>query len=453
MILNQRTSTLIVLALLIVAVVASGGSPLLNPRVDVALGPDGCGAVGFDCSNDPQGLALADFNGDGRLDAVTANNGSDDATILLNDGSGALAASSTLTAGSGPTGVATTDFDGDDNVDLAVVNGSDSNVSIFLGNGDGTFASPSTVDVGLFPESVVASDFNEDGDADFATSDLFNDTVTVRLGNGDGTFAAAIFVDVSPGPNGLAVGDFDQDGTPDLVVTLDDAFPGEVAILLGDGTGDFVVQSPSLIVGDSPLSVAVGDLDGDQIQDLAVPNWGEDTVSVFFGNGDGTFDEGPVLDAGLVPEDVKIADLDGDGIADIITLDGFGSEDADGLLVVIPGVGDGTFDQVELFDLGAGPSAVAVGDLNGDGPLDVVTTHFDSDDLAYTLNRGAAGGCVGDCDGDGEVAINELIRGVNINLGNAEVSTCTAMDGNQDGEVAINELIQAVNNSLNGCGA
>ncbi len=61
--------------------------------------------------------------------------------------------------------------------------------------------------------------------------------------------------------------------------------------------------------------------------------------------------------------------------------------------------------------------------------------------------------CVGDCNGDGQVAINELIRGVNINLGNADVSTCLAMDGNGDGFVAINELIQAVNNSLNGCPA
>ncbi len=59
--------------------------------------------------------------------------------------------------------------------------------------------------------------------------------------------------------------------------------------------------------------------------------------------------------------------------------------------------------------------------------------------------------CVGDCDGNGVVAVNELIRGVNINLGNADVSTCEAMDANKDGTVAVNELIQAVNNNLNGC--
>ncbi len=68
----------------------------------------------------------------------------------------------------------------------------------------------------------------------------------------------------------------------------------------------------------------------------------------------------------------------------------------------------------------------------------------------------AAGGvasaqCVGDCDGDGTVSVSELIRGVNINLGNQDVSACPAMDADGNGSVAVNELIQAVNNNLNGC--
>jgi hypothetical protein len=63
----------------------------------------------------------------------------------------------------------------------------------------------------------------------------------------------------------------------------------------------------------------------------------------------------------------------------------------------------------------------------------------------------ASAQCVGDCDGNGTVAINELIRGVNINLGNADISTCTAMDQNGNGSVEINELIRAVNNNLRGC--
>ncbi len=441
--------------LLTLALVAYGIAPNLGPRTDVSLGPDGCDL--FDCSSDPQDVVLIDVDGDGSIDAVTANNGSDDVTVLLNNGSGGMDLVATLAAGSGPSAVGAADFDNDGNVDLAVVNVSDSSVSLFSGNGDGTFGAPSTVAVGLFPEDIVVADFDEDGDSDFATSDLFGDTVTIRLGNGDGTFADAISIVLAPLPSGMAgpvamaLGDFDEDGNTDIAVTLDDDFPGQVAILLGDGTGNFTEQPNRLSVGDSPLGIAVGELNGDGNEDLAVPNWFDDTVSVLFGNGDGTFAAGPVLQAGLAPEDVVIADLDRDGAADIVTLDGVGSETADGLLVVIPGNGDGTFAAAATFDVGAGPSAVAVADLNGSGALDVVTTHFDSNDLAVLLNQVGSSGCTGDCNGNGAVSISELVLGVNIALGVREAADCLAMDRDGSGTVNIGELVAAVNSALGGC--
>jgi hypothetical protein len=436
----------------VLAVAASGGIPVLAPWVPYPLGPEGCESD-FNCSSDPQGLVLVDVDGDGDIDVVTANNGSDDATVFLNDGAGAFTVSATFPVGSAPAHIAAADFDGDGIADLAVVSAADSTVAILLGGGDGTFASADEFAVGIFPVKVVAADFDGDGAADFATSDLFGDTVTVRLGRGDGTFADAATVPVPFGPVGLAVGDFNRDGSPDMVVTLEADIPGAVAVLLGDGTGGFDVQESPLIAGDTPLSVAVGDLDGDGADDLAVSNWADDTISVFFGNGDGTFDDGPVLDAGLVPEDVAIADLDGDGAADIITLDGFGSETSDGLLIVIPGVGDGTFDRAVAFSVGAAPRAVAVGDLDLDGEPDVTTADFDSDDIAIVLNLGGtAGDCPGDCNRDGMVSISELITGVNIALGSRPVADCSALDRDGGGTVSVAELIAAVNRALSGCG-
>ncbi len=70
----------------------------------------------------------------------------------------------------------------------------------------------------------------------------------------------------------------------------------------------------------------------------------------------------------------------------------------------------------------------------------------------FTVERSTQA-CVGDCNRDGEVAINELITGVNIALGNNDVSSCPEFDANSDGEVTINELISGVNNALNGCQA
>lgn len=434
------------------AIAAAAGIPMLAPRVDVPLGPQGC-EVGFTCSRDPQGIVLVDVNGDGRLDAVTVNNGSDDITILLNDGSGRLQSSATIAVGEGPSGIAAADFNRDGRADLAVANTADSTVGIFFGNGDATFAAGPVLPVGHFPERVVAADFNGDGAADFATSDLFGDTITVRLGDGAGDFFEPITTAVGQGPVGLATGDFNGDGSVDLAVTLDELVPGRVAILLGQGDGRFVVQPQVLAAGDAPRSVAVGDFDDDGVHDLAVANWGEDTVSIFFGSGDGTFADGPVLDVGLVPEDVAVVDLDGDGAADVVTLDGFGSPSAAGLLVVVPGRGDGTFAAAVAFALGAGPSALAVGDLQGDRSPDIVTAHYDSDDLAVTLNLGGPfAGCTGDCNGDGLVSIAELITGVNIALGQRPVADCTAFDRDANGAISIAELVAGVNNALAGCG-
>jgi hypothetical protein len=59
--------------------------------------------------------------------------------------------------------------------------------------------------------------------------------------------------------------------------------------------------------------------------------------------------------------------------------------------------------------------------------------------------------CIGDCNGDGQVTVNELIEMVNIALGSAAVSTCTAGDGDGDGEITVNEIVAGVNNALNGC--
>jgi len=437
----------------VLAVAASGGAPILAPWEPYALGPEAC-EENASCSRDPQGLVLVDVDGDGDLDVATANSGSDDVTVFLNDGAGGLSVIATIAVAMEPGGIAAADFDGDGIADLAVASAADSSVTVLLGDGTGDFAPAGDVAVGVFPVKVVAADFDGDGASDFATSDLFGDSVTVRLGDGDGAFAAPLTVSVPTGPSSLAVGDFNRDGTPDLVVTLEEEIPGAVAILLGNGAGGFDVQVPTHAAGEAPLAVAVGDLDDDGADDLAVSNWADDTISVFFGNGDGTFEEGPVLDAGLVPEDVAIADLDGDGAADIVTLDGFGNESSDGLLVVIPGVGDGTFDRAVVFAVGAGPRAVVVGDLDRDGEPDVATANSDSDDVAVVINQGGtAADCAGDCDGNGAVSINELITGVNIALGLRPVADCSAMDRDGGGSVSIADLIAAVNRALGGCGA
>jgi len=204
----------------VLTVAAWAGIPPLSfaPTVDVELGPSGC-TTGVDCSEGAVAVVAGDFNDDGKLDIATANNGSDDATVLLGDGQGGLTVEATLPAGVAPSAIASGNLDANTVIDLVVANETDSTISVYLGNGDGTFDAPTTYAMGLSPESVVLADFDGDTMLDVATADLFGESVSVRLGNGDGTFGDIVTTAVSGGPLGMAVGRLNNDANEDLVVS------------------------------------------------------------------------------------------------------------------------------------------------------------------------------------------------------------------------------------------
>ena len=192
-------------------------------------------------SGTPNSLALGDLNQDGNLDAMVASGytqgpGSSGSGLAVSlgrgDGTFTPGPNSPLALGMNLQGIATADFNGDGKLDVAVTDSVSNTVMILLGNGDGTFGAPLAIPVGNEPVATLAGDFNNDGKLDLAVANFADDTVTLLLGNGDGTFtqASGSPYPVGYGPYAITAADFNGDGKLDLAVANLSA--GSVSVLL-----------------------------------------------------------------------------------------------------------------------------------------------------------------------------------------------------------------------------
>jgi hypothetical protein len=310
---------------------------------------------------------LADVNGDGRPDLVTANDAAG-VSVLLNDGSGGFGAKTDYTLADPTEGAGGTvgDFDADGNPDIAFVSATGTGVSVLLGNGDGTFDAKVDYPTGSEPIGLVAADLNGDGKLDLATINFGSSTISVLLGKGDGTFQSAVDYPGVDFPNNIAVADFDNDGAMDLAVTSQS---GTVSIFLGKGDGSFAA-GVGYTAGSNATGLSAGDFDGNGKPDLAVASSGSGMVAILLGNGDGTFQPKVDYATGAGPQGVAVADLDGDGVLDLAVANG-----TDGTVSVLLGNGNGTFNPKADNAVGSSPTGIAVGDITGDGKLDLVVAN------------------------------------------------------------------------------
>ncbi|MEO1716608.1 MAG: FG-GAP-like repeat-containing protein [Planctomycetota bacterium] len=181
-------------------------------------------------------------------------------------------------------------------------------------------------------------------------------------------------------PISVAIGDLDGDGAPDLAIANQGG--DGVRVLLNNGDGTFQIGA-EFATGRAPRSVAIGDVDGDGAADLVVVNLVDNDAGVLLGNGDGTFQTQQRFGTGFGPAAVVIEDLNTDGVPDLAV-----ANQGSGDVRVLLGNGDGTFQAAQQAGAAESSESIAAGDLNGDGLPDLAATDGQSDAVVVLLSNG-----------------------------------------------------------------
>ncbi|MBF9239807.1 T9SS type A sorting domain-containing protein [Hymenobacter sp. BT683] len=278
----------------------------------------------------PYSVAVADVNGDSWPDIVTANNVLNfGVSVLLGNGNGTFRAAVSYPVGaySFPTGVAIADTDGDRRLDIVVVGTfvfagtTEAFAKVLPGLSNGTFGSARTFSAGLIaPRDLVMADVNRDGRLDIVTETPGRGAANVLLNSANNGFQQGVEYALGAGsrPFAVAVADVNGDARVDIVTANNGT--ASVGVLLNNGSGAFLpAMSYPLPSGNQPTSAALADVTGDGRPDFLTTIFNTGEVAVLPGNGNGTFQPAVAFATGASPGSVAVADLNGDGRADVLT--------------------------------------------------------------------------------------------------------------------------------------
>ena len=281
-----------------------------------------------------------------------------------------------------------TDLNGDGFLDMMIVNEDSADLRIFMNDRTGKylpFIQPTTpLDERASPSE--ASDFNRDGIVDLVTANLNADNLTVLMGKGDGTFLPARKYPTKTGsgsaqPRGVAVLDIDGDGDIDIVNTNNNG--SNMAMFVNDGAGNFagpMIFDAGQRTGtrvDGEFALFDADMNEDGIIDLVIGGKRAGGTVINLGTGMGGFTFGGAYGPATTPWQIAVGDFNGDGHEDVATSDAdLNADESKDTATILLGDGKGGLRVVQSHKALGAPFAVDVGDLDGDGDLDMIVSNY-----------------------------------------------------------------------------
>lgn len=357
-------------------------------------------AVDFTTGGTPYKAAIADFDGDLKVDVAVTNTFTNNFSVFRNiSTAGSISASSfeskvDFNATGNQFPIAAGDLDGDGRIDVVVANAGGVGTLSVLRNtsstGNLSFDSKVDFSTGSNPLGLLIGDVDGDGKQDLIVGNYNDNTISILQNTSTqgvinvSSFAARVDFVSSSGPQALAFSDLDLDGKKDIVVANSNS--NSISVFRNTSVAG-TINSASLATridfGTSSIveSVCAGDFDGDGKEDIVATNFGTNTVSVFRNThitgpaSSGTLAAKVDFSTGTFQSEVKVADINGDGRLDIIV------DDASTNIAVLRNtatagvINSGSFASKIDYPIAVNASGVEVGDVDGDGKPEIITVH------------------------------------------------------------------------------
>jgi hypothetical protein len=381
----------------------SNFTPTFSPSKSSISAADFSPKIDFVSWLPPYATAIGDLDKDGKPDLALADQYA--VTLLRNTSTGVGNVGLTdrpayFDAGRGAVSASLGDFDGDGKLDLVVANNEDYTISVGknISNESNGITFDTKVDFfieGNTPSFVAVGDLDTDGKADLVVVNQSTISLLRNISSGPGNIGfsnRSNNIVLGSGPLSLAIGDLDGDGKPDLAVALKNS--NTVSVFrntsVGIGIISFANEPESYDTGTDPIAISIGDLDGDGKADLAVVNEGSATISVLRNTsvGPGRISYSSKVDFATNPSPsfVSIGDLNGDNKLELVV-----TNDNDNSISVFcntsGGIANIGFAPKVNYSTNANPQSVTIGDLDGDGKPELVVPNLETGNISILRNN------------------------------------------------------------------